>query len=180
MVEPVNIAKAKRIELVAHHEPWLWPVIVVGTFAMGWWAALHALYWVALAAPALAVAGYVAACGNTHRGMSCLRCWRAEPPASSARFVAQRHHRALWWAHVTDNWGPWLLAPFLVVLFIPSVVGFGSGVAGLAVVMSSTAWAILKHKQLRRWCPLCPRHGGGDDGGSASVPPPRPVLTGSK
>jgi len=179
MVEKISAAKARRTEWMAHHEPWMWPVVAVLALGTGEWADANHVPWGLCGIPFLLAGVYINACGVRHRTLSCYRCWRAEPPASSARFVTRKHRRALWWAHSTNDLGLWLIGPFAVALFIPHVAVFLFGLAGLVAVASSTAWSVTKHKQLARWCPRCPRHGGGGGGGTYA-PPPVPVLSGSK
>jgi len=51
------------------------------------------------------------------------------------------------------------------------------GVLALIVV---EVWVELKHRPLARWCPYCPRWGGGDDGPEEVAPTPRPTPVGVK
>lgn len=178
MDKDMSIARAKRIEWVGHNEPWLWPVLSVVGIAAGVVVARAGLWWVVAAVPVGLTLGYVYVTGKAHQDLRCARCWRAEPPASSALRAVRKHGWALLWAHITHELGFWLVGPVLVCLVVPWIQVVVVGVVMLIWVMSSTSWALLKHKQLARWCPQCPRDGGG--GGSAPLPDPGPVLSGSK
>jgi hypothetical protein len=176
-MKPMSSGQEQRTAWTAHNEPWLWPTLFVGAVLLGWWVSPFMHPAVAVA-PFILFAWYINACGHRHQSMFCFRCWRAQ--RGDPAVAVLKHRRALWWAHVVERFGVFLLIPSLVLVFIPQRWVALAGIVTLVLIASCGSWSLVKHKQLLPWCPRCPRHGGGGWGGSALVVPPTPVMTGAR
>ena len=178
MAKQISEAKALRIEWTAHNEPWLWPALAVFSFTTAWWSTQGGPNWVLSGSLTALCGGYLVAARWRHNDLACARCWRRTPPQSMAADEVRRYRRWLWFAHVvSDQW--YLVFPLVAAVWVPIPQVFLCGVVGLLAGAVCMALALNKHKQLEKWCPRCPRHGGGGDGGTYA-PPPLPVVNGSK
>jgi hypothetical protein len=178
MPKKISEAKARRIEWTAHNEPWLWPVFVMVVFAGAWWSTRGGPPWAVGLLVYTALGCYLMTARSAHHDLACARCWRRTPPESLAAGEVARRRWSLWFAHMAyDRW--YVVFLLLGVTFVPWPPVILAGFVALLLFAVCTAVSQNRHKQLAKWCPRCPRHGGGGSGGTYA-PPPVPVLSATK
>lgn len=160
-------------EWYAHKEP----AVLVLLFASAFPAAL--LGWPGWAWPTLSVIGVTAILANRvrHRRSLCTRC-AAKTPINPAQAVA-RSRWALWLHHRDDEAFTVSLVLIAAYYLVPKPFNALCQLALFAMIIAGVC-VDLKHRPLARWCPYCPRWGGGDDGPEEVTPTPRPTPVGVK
>jgi hypothetical protein len=167
--EPDGASWREWSEWWAHQRPWTW----IALFGIGIATILlHIQTWMWSAFSLAAVLAIVIN-GWRHDATLCARC-AAKTPLNPQPVVA----RARWalWLHHQNNWAA-VIAIALIISrdYVPKPVDAAIVVA-LFVGVSLFNAVALRHRPLQRWCPYCPRWGGGDDGPRETTPvgPPQP------